>query len=407
MTQIAVPDSLQRFAGRILDCDSHEQMPAQVWVEHFGEVARPFAEIMMQSPPTNPNHSNVAGYAGDTREISAETIWSVKGPTSPGAVDAARRPEILDTMGVSRQLMFPTSIGLWGGALYTAPEESSLYAHFKENTRSYAEKLFAANNDWAVRAAQVSPRIRPVTPLFGETPAAMLACAQKLLASGIRAVSVPSAIPPADISPAHPDFDPLYALLAEANVPLTLHLGTELIFFRTDKWRAAPAFEGYKVNEELSMDPWWLSVMHIPAQNFLGTLINGGVFHRHPNLRFGVLECGAHWVGPLAKLLDVWYDNNQSTGLKDWGDSYRGRRMPLRPSEYIARNVRVNPYDFEPIDEYIDRYGLEDVFCFGSDYPHVEGGKDPMGRLAGRLERLGPRMLEKFFVTNGEWLLPN
>jgi hypothetical protein len=61
---------------------------------------------------------------------------------------------------------------------------------------------------------------------------------------------------------------------------------------------------------------------------------------------------------------------------------------------------------FEPIDEYIDRYGLEEVYCYSSDFPHLEGGKDPMTRFSNRLERLGPAIMEKFFVTNGEYLLP-
>jgi predicted TIM-barrel fold metal-dependent hydrolase len=51
-------------------------------------------------------------------------------------------------------------------------------------------------------------------------------------------------------------------------------------------------------------------------------------------------------------------------------------------------------------------YGLEDVYCFASDYPHVEGGKKPVEKFAASLEHLGSRVMEKFFVTNGELLLP-
>jgi hypothetical protein len=78
----------------------------------------------------------------------------------------------------------------------------------------------------------------------------------------------------------------------------------------------------------------------------------------------------------------------------------------MKPSEFIRRNVRVTAFDFEPVDDYIDRYGLEEVYCYASDFPHMEGGRDPMARFAGRLERFGPAMMEKFFVKNGEWLLP-
>jgi hypothetical protein len=38
-----LPESLKPFAGRILDTDSHEQMPAQIWEREFGEIAKPLA----------------------------------------------------------------------------------------------------------------------------------------------------------------------------------------------------------------------------------------------------------------------------------------------------------------------------------------------------------------------------
>ena len=48
---------------------------------------------------------------------------------------------------------------------------------------------------------------------------------------------------------------------------------------------------------------------------------------------------------------------------------------------------------------------MANVLCFASDYPHVEGGKDPMGNWYDMLEPLGSDVVEKFFVTNAEWVL--
>ncbi|HLG86517.1 MAG TPA: hypothetical protein VKZ79_04905 [Alphaproteobacteria bacterium] len=72
----------------------------------------------------------------------------------------------------------------------------------------------------------------------------------------------------------------------------------------------------------------------------------------------------------------------------------------------MSREAFVSAFDFETVDLYFERYDLDDVYCYASDYPHIEGGKDPMRRFAGRLERLGPRIMEKFFVANGSYLLP-
>ncbi len=47
------------------------------------------------------------------------------------------------------------------------------------------------------------------------------------------------------------------------------------------------------------------------------------------------------------------------------------------------------------------------MLCFSTDYPHVEGGTDPLGRFASILARHGPEVIERFFVTNGQLLLPD
>ena len=97
--------------------------------------------------------------------------------------------------------------------------------------------------------------------------------------------------------------------------------------------------------------------------------------------------------------LDMWATNTQT---EKWSE-----KLPLKPSEYIKRNIRVSAFPWENVGVYVDHYGLTDVYCYASDFPHVEGGFDPMGFWSKRLERFGPEMMEKFFVTNGQFLLPD
>jgi predicted TIM-barrel fold metal-dependent hydrolase len=69
--------------------------------------------------------------------------------------------------------------------------------------------------------------------------------------------------------------------------------------------------------------------------------------------------------------------------------------------------VRVSPFWWEPIDKYIERFEwLANVYVYGSDYPHFEGGKDPGNVFLSALEHLGPTAVEKFFVKNAELLMP-
>jgi hypothetical protein len=79
----------------------------------------------------------------------------------------------------------------------------------------------------------------------------------------------------------------------------------------------------------------------------------------------------------------------------------------MLPSEYINRNVRVTPFNFEPVDRYFDRYpNLSDVYCYSSDCPHREGGKESHMKFDPTLAKLDETVKDKFFRTNGEWLLP-
>jgi predicted TIM-barrel fold metal-dependent hydrolase len=396
---LAIPETLRSFAGRMIDVDSHDAVPAQKWEVEYGPAAKILAERFYGQEPNNPGGSNFPAFERDDMPVNAETVWKVKGSFAPGAVDISRRTDVMDLTGVSRQLMFPSGVTIMGCILRSSGDKDGALQGF-ERRNAYGQELIEAGNRWSIRAARLSDRVRPVAALYGQTVDELMTNAQHLLDSGIRAVWLMGGVPPGGKSPAHTDLDPFWRLLSERQVSVTLHIGGDSGFLGTYEWGSASAFEGFKVSTEFSLSPWNLSIQHLAAQNFVATMVTGGVFERHPGLRFGAIELGAHWIGPLAASLDMWHENNQTFGLNG------AQRLPRRPSEYIANNVRVSPFHFEPVDEYIERYGLADVYCYASDYPHVEGGRDPMVKFAKRLERFGSAMIEKFFVKNGEFLVP-
>ena len=81
-------------------------------------------------------------------------------------------------------------------------------------------------------------------------------------------------------------------------------------------------------------------------------------------------------------------------------------KYPMTPSEYVRRNVRVTPQWTEPVDVFIDRYGLRESYVFNTDYPHIEGGRDPVQAFYKMTERVGPSYTREFFVENGQPLFP-
>jgi hypothetical protein len=396
----AIPSILQSFVGEILDADSHEYTPVNHWEEQFGSVVLPFVDAFADSKM--PIRRAVER---DDTAITNESVWQTKFAAAPGAFDLDRRLEVMDFTGVRRQMMFPGSIGLYAVSFYFRCDAyPDMFKSITGDRKRYALELIAAYNDFCIRVARHSDRIRAVGIAFAPTVESLYAETKRLVDNGVRAVWIPSAALPGGVSPAHPVLDPLYSLLASSDTALLAHVGADAEFLRTTAWRDAPAFQGWKAGEEFQMDPWTLSTLHLPVQNYLATMVLGGVFERHPMLRYGACEVLGQWVGPLAQNLDIWHANSRKFSL----ESTEGA-LPIRmnPSDYIRRNVRVSLFDIEPVDVYIDQFQMPEIYCYASDYPHPEGGRDPMGDISGKVARFGPEVMRKVFVENARWILPD
>ena len=73
--------------------------------------------------------------------------------------------------------------------------------------------------------------------------------------------------------------------------------------------------------------------------------------------------------------------------------------MQRLPSEQIREQMRFTPYPFEAVDKVVDESWPE-LYLFSSDYPHAEGGRDPIGRFTRSTEPLGESAQRLFFAEN-------
>jgi predicted TIM-barrel fold metal-dependent hydrolase len=387
----------------LMDVDSHEMIPLQMWADVFGDAGAELAVLVKDRPTQNSfNHPDLLG---DVMEITPRTVWEVKGSEAPGAVDMTRRPAVMDEMGVARQLVFPGFALLGVHLAYATDDETQSWAPglTAMDRLALGRRVAAAHNRWAASAigAAGSDRVRVVGVALAEDIDSLLAETKQAIDAGIRALWIPSGVPPAGLSPADLALDAFWAMVSEANVPILLHIGTEFAFKRSNVWgKNVEQFTPARGSSpEFPIEPYRGSTLHHPQENFLSCMVLGGVFERHPNLRFGVIELGAYWVGSLGQSLDLWG--------KEFAKRLTGH-LSLRPSDYLARNVRVTPFVFEPVDKYLEQFPhLSSVYCFSSDFPHVEGGVYSKDTLARRLENASPAVREQFFVTNGELLLPD
>lgn len=387
------------------DVDSHEMIPVHMWPEVFGDAGQRFVDMCSNMEifgAAAENSLRRDDLSGDTMEISEETVWGVRGPDAPSAIDLTRRADVMDTMGIARTLVFPT-FALTGQIMIYNPVAPQLlgFDPTEFDRVEVGRDVVRAHNDWAVRTtSELGSRVRPVGLLVSDTVAELMADAEDLISRGIRVIQLANGVPPADLSPADAALDPFWSLLSEANVPFTMHLGTETPLLASTKWSEnVPLFEpSINSSVEFTLQPYWGATVHFATENFLTAMILGGVLERHPNLRIGSIEVGAQWVGPLAERLDMW--------AKEFHRRYQGV-LSMRPSEYFNRQVRANPFYFEDVAMYFDRHpDLADVFCFSTDYPHREGGYYAKRTFREKLAPFGDDIASKFFVTNGAWLLP-
>jgi len=364
--------TLTAVHGRINDLDSHLQVPISRWGEVFGDATARFGE----------RFAGVALFdATDEPELTTESVWKTKGTAAPGASTPEGRLAAMDVMGIERQLIFPQVV-LAQPAWSAHPSAGAVLREY---------------NDAVLRwTAAGHGRLRPTALLNLATIEGAIAEAERVAAGGARAVFIQDAVPPGGHSPAAPEVDPLWALLAGAGVPVTLHIGGQGGFFGSEAWPDADLLRPGSFSTGEPVGPHMLATMHLAAQNYLATMLYGGVFDRHPGLRIGVIELGAMWVGPFVDLLE---DRLQvSRRLRDG--------LHRRPTEVFVDQIRVTPFFWERTARQIERYGMPEIYAFSTDFPHPEGGTDPIGRMAADIETLGDDAIEAFFVRNAELLLP-
>ena len=65
----------------------------------------------------------------------------------------------------------------------------------------------------------------------------------------------------------------------------------------------------------------------------------------------------------------------------------------------MRRQVRFTPFPTEPVGWMIEQAGAE-LFLFSSDYPHPEGGRDPIARFEASLQGISEEARERFYSRN-------
>ena len=293
-----------------------------------------------------------------------------------GSFNGKERGQALDLLGFERQVVFSS---FCANKIFECQDSNVMYIAATAHNRSMAE--FCSQDPRLIGVAIV-----PIDE--ADSAKAILAEALNL---NLGAVWIPSRAP-AGRSPGNPAHDWFWDTLQEAGIPFIQHVGSSTLSIAPE-WMN----DGIKDRKTArggaevigSKD---LTVIFHAAQRFTSTLVLDGVLEKFPRLRGGVIELGAGWVPDTIRRLDhavdIWAKSEPHLG-----------RFERKPSEQFRDQLRFTPYPFEDVGELI-RESAPDLYLFSTDYPHAEGGRDPIKRFNRSLTETSPHDQDLFYDKN-------
>ncbi len=362
----------------IHDADSHVMELPNTIGEFFAEKhLDEFKPYMRHRDETWVRETTAKHDDAEFRAGAEKAIMARRGHDALGAFRKEDRPKMLDLLGFTSQLVFTT-------------DALDNYGLETGTTNALACEAARAHNRMMADFCDVDHRLLATgyVPLvdFDESPR----IAKEALGLGCKALVIPSRCPPGH-SPSHVGFEPLWSLAEEAGIPILFHVGgEEKMNFDYHNTGGPQVLDFHGGAENFTST----SFMTIPLSLWqtMSVLIIDGVLDRHENLKFGAIELGASWVPSWMRFMD----SGAAAFMK--GEE-RLKRLSASPSEIVRRQFRVTPYPHEPTGWIIENTGPE-VCLFSSDFPHVEGGRNPLKRFGTALEGISDADQRRFYRDN-------
>jgi uncharacterized protein len=210
-----------------------------------------------------------------------------------------------------------------------------------------------------------------------------------LAALGFRGVNMTSD-PQETGSPdlAHRDWDALWEVCADLNLPVHFHIGaslTSLNFYGKYFWPSVhqnlkPAIGG--------------AMLFLNNARMVINSVYAGIFDRHPTLKMVSVESGIGWIPFILETMDYEILENAPQ---------QAAELSRKPSEYFKSNwygtfwFEENGGDLQGL---IDKLG-EDNVMFETDFPHPTCMyPDPLSTVEARMSALRPETRRKVLGEN-------
>jgi len=364
------------------DADSHLMELPDCLDDYFD----PKFKAAYHALPSYQHKLGAPGWAQKARELQQDAEFRAAAPENLllrknyqalGAFERADRPACLDLLGFASQLVFTTfCLGNFG--LDQGGDTDLCYAAAQAHNRMMTD--FCSVDRRLLATGYV-----PLKDLERAGPAA-----KEAIAMGVKALLVPTLVPEGH-SPSHIAFDSVWAQAQEAGIPIVFHVGGEEKLNPSYFENGLARVKDFHGGEENFTSLSFMTIPHSVMQS-MAALIFDGVLDRFPNLKFGAIELGASWVPAWMRFMD----SAHGAFMKN---EERLQKLSMRPSELVRRQFRATPYPHEDVAWIVENAG-EEVAMFSSDFPHVEGGRNPLKRFNDSLSDTSQRAKDRFYRDN-------
>jgi predicted TIM-barrel fold metal-dependent hydrolase len=306
-----------------------------------------------------------------------------------GAFDRDDRSVAMDLLGFKKQLVFATH------SVVTPFRDLRGKAKYVDNQKGISPELrygaTRAHNRAMADFCSEDSRLMGVGVIPLHEPELAMIELDFAIKSGLEAIWIPH-YACGDRSPGHLALDPFWQKLSDEGIPFLMHVGGAPL--QLDKsWNdngKPPSKDWMGGGENVRAKD--MVVMHQGPETFISMMVLDGVFERHPKLRGASVELGAGWVPEMLQRLDyvvkTW--NRVDKNLDD---------IKRKPSEQLKEQMAFTPYAHENVGLLMDASSPE-LYLFSSDYPHVEGTRDPIGKFEKTLINHDESKKDLFYSEN-------
>lgn len=252
-----------------------------------------------------------------------------------GLIDGAYRYIDQDVDGLSAEFLYPGYFGMFG--LGHVGLQIALMKNY---------------NDWLFDYTEASKgRLQGLPALPVQDPTAGLEELKRIIQRGFKGACIPCTSP-ANKPYFQEDYEPIWSLAEEAEIPLSMHVGCGSYVPKELRGprRQVDGIFAYAATQNT-------------IQRTIVEFMCRGVCERHPNLRIVVAEFNAGWIAHWLDRVDQGLQRERRT----MSEAYHGPR----PDEIWRRQFYATIEDDRPALATREFIGTDNIM-WGSDYPHTD-----------------------------------